>query len=340
MTYRTMKGISKSGLQALSESVAKFRQYLRNEHNPFPEEHFLLGQLVEDKLIGNVEYVNEKYRIQDINLPSSTTHDGKLLDLLLQAGKDTGWTPIDNFTESLFLDWCDQIGMKSPKKDEDKIARVLTLREYYELYQSLYNQEQLLVPTNIDDLSNQKVLAIKSSNLRNLLDYSLAKVVLTRQVDDILIKGELDWLIENKEEKTITIVDLKTYGQKASKAGWAYQCVKYGYFEQADNYTELVKFNYPGYTVKFVFLVIDVTNTVFAHVVSDKELEIGRYGYTYVNGEYQNLGKDNNKNIGFEQKLDLYKWYIDNYGEDVDDWPDESPDILRLKNNVFYEGVL
>jgi hypothetical protein len=327
-----MKGISKSGLQALYGSVSKFKEYLKNEHNPFPEEHFVLGQLVEDKLVDNADLVNEKYVVKELSFPKTDSLDYSVFQLLLESGLD--WSDITDDTKVLLTQ---QAGMSDKYKENTRIKKVDALEDLYKTYRELYEQEKCLVHPNTDDKSNEAVMALKSSKFRDLLDYDLAKVQLDREVDGFTIKGEIDWLIINEDKKYITIVDLKTYGQKASQNGWVYQCLKLGYFEQPYNYIELVKANYPGYSVSFVFLVVDVMNTVFTHWVSQDEYDIGKYGYTYKEGKP--IIKAENKYPGFITKFNLYKWYNDTFGEAVDNWPDENPDLIKTKFE-FKNGVL
>ena len=84
-------------------------------------------------------------------------------------------------------------------------------------------------------------------------------------------------------------------------------------------------------------MVIDPFNTVFIHKVTPEELEMGKWGYSYENGNLVQRYSEN-KYPGFQQKLELYDWYVSKYGDDPDTWPDEHYSLIQ-QNNAFH-GVL
>lgn len=329
MDYRNESGISKSGLQALWESVSKFRKYLSNEHNPFPPEHFLLGMVVEDLVLRDVVDVNENYVVKDLEFPSNDTVDGAIFNLLKQSGLQ--WEEISDEQK---LEFTELANMSSRFKEDTRLKKVNQLKEIYEAYLFLNEGERILVPRDLWSKAVEKRMILRMK-VPELINHTEAKVVLKRTVDDIVIKGELDWIYE--DDQTVHIIDLKTYGSRTSKKGWLYQCLKYGYYEQAYNYVELVKENYPDKKVFFSFLVIDNENTCFRHQVTEEELLIGKHGYSHVNGRVVNQVEDNT-NPGFDTKFELYKWYMETYTDDVEFWPTEHPDLL--KNNHYFHGVL
>lgn len=102
---------------------------------------------------------------------------------------------------------------------------------------------------------------------------------------EVALKGLLDFVTVDTNNKTITPDDLKSTGKSASE-DFKKSFLDYGYITQASLYSRLLENwrdeMYPGYTIKpFGFIVKSLTHLkepVVRYEVTEELLQIGRYG--------------------------------------------------------------
>ena len=140
-------------------------------------------------------------------------------------------------------------------------------------------------------------------------------------------KSKLDRIIVDHDNKTVTIVDLKTtssqvYGEcnpmpKKLKTGvlirdwhvtgFMYSCVQYSYYRQIAFYINAVKAEYPDYTVESFIVAVDTKGVydVAVFKLPDEWIEEGNNEIKCLLSEYKHYKETNNFNVkqGYEEVI-------------------------------------
>ena len=162
-------------------------------------------------------------------------------------------------------------------------------------------------------------------NVENV-EYFNEKEIYFKQ-EDVDCKSKLDRMIVDHDNKTVTIVDLKTtssqvYGEctplpKKLKTGllirdwhvtgFMYSCIQYSYYRQLAFYINAAQAEYPDYKIESFIIAADTKGSydVAVYKLPEEWLEEGNNEIKCLLSEYKHYKETNNFNVkqGFEETV-------------------------------------
>jgi len=282
--------LSSSALKLLLDNPKLYyNDYVLGNKEVVKAKHFDEGSLVHC-LVLEPENINDNFVVMSVATPSDSIKN--CLDNLMTLGKDA--SELEEYYEEIIA-YLKEINLyqslvddKKPNKigdmftgDEKRIAKVITENsiEYFQLM--IEGREKIIVDLKSWDKCLAKAHAVKDSPEANFLltGEEIRFELLLEDAEsnpDIKygIKGILDAIKIDRENKTIYISDLKTTNGKLSD--FAKNVETYSYWLQAAIYKALVKQFKTGiaydYKVVFNFIVVDRDDNVYCFKVSDESM--------------------------------------------------------------------
>ena len=148
--------------------------------------------------------------------------------------------------------------LKSSLEDVERLLRTHSdWEEYINKYKELYESGKVLIsPEEKSEVFDAYARLLKDEQIRTLVNNvnGQYQVPVYGTINDILCKGLIDIMIIDKEKKEIELYDLKTTSDYPLDFIKSY--FKYRYDIQGSFYHELVKLNYPNYTIKFFRFIV------------------------------------------------------------------------------------
>jgi len=206
---------------------------------------------------------------------------------------------------------------------ETRLIKVITLgKDYYT--QLLECGDRIMVGLEQWNKAHSKVDAVAEDEytsrlFADLFDPSDPDITVHKQVplygsfEGVEIKGMLDFFIANKRTNTITPWDLKTAGSH-QRFSTNYRAKRYG--RQGAVYSELLRQNFPGYTIlPFSFLVIPIETDERPEVyeMDATELYINENGHLAENGYKTKGWKDIVRELQWHNKTGKWDHYKEYY---------------------------
>ena len=167
---------------------------------------------------------------------------------------------------------------------------------------------------------SNKFLFLEPTENENIETFNEREVFFNQHGVDC--KSKLDRVIVNHDDKTVTIVDLKTtsnqvYGEcKKLKSktgillrdwhvtGFMYSCVQYAYYRQLAFYMDAIIAEYPEYAVEAFIVAVDTKGSydVAVYKLPSEWIEEGANEIQCLLSEYKHYKETNNFNVkqGFE----------------------------------------
>ncbi len=254
-------GLSYSTLKAFNEDP----MVLINGKPKISNKGISIGGALDTYIFDGIEVLKEKYAVLSQKRPTAML--GDLADKIVSFGN---CTEVDN---KLALSHADKLGLwKSIKKDreENLTKKFDTAFWTYVIEQSNIGDKEVLSTEDYmkiielkQILCNHKTLGKFFSNTANKERYEvLFQPAFTFTVNDVEMKGGLDMVVIDHEEKRISPFDLKSTGDKGRNFPSA--VFKYRYDLQGAAYMNcMIQWKdqvYPNYTVdQFKFVVISRT---------------------------------------------------------------------------------
>ena len=256
--YRALDAINQSRLKLLLHHPQK---YLSAHDDSEERTHFLFGQFVEDALIQDDDYLDERYYITKADTPSESVL--KVLKLLAHQSKTNDLSEIDY---DVLVQACRVCGYGKSWKDETCVSKLLDLGSDY--YYELKRAEGKI---RIDQANYDLGMKISSEALTNpitayLFDPKRAEAndcsILFKKVLKFTYrtrecKGEIDLLHIDHKNKTVRVYDIKTSAQamffQSTILKYRYDFQVY-FYSLGAYYCNLVPADYTILTPRFIVL--------------------------------------------------------------------------------------
>jgi hypothetical protein len=322
--YRQLPGVNQSSLKKILVSPQSYLQAVKSQAEPDDdkEDHFVFGGVLDVMLVGNKEEFDRQY----IKIPDDTKCSDAVKAIVSNVYNcvvDEDKLSLSNYSD-VILTVAREQNYQNNYKDETLIASVIKQGEdYFKLLSKIAGK------TPVTETDYAKAVSCKMALIADKFTNPYVKAgkeieflnrfIIQFEYEGVNIKGELDRVIINHKQKTVTPLDFKSTGK--SVYTFKYDFFKYRYDFQAAVYRQGL-FNderiktllEEGYTITpFVFVVVekDLKNNPMVFVVSPEVESIGLIGG--VTSEGKELE-------GFTQAMQRYKYHEEN---NVWDYPAE-----------------
>jgi hypothetical protein len=314
--YRQLPGVNQSSLKKILVSPQSYLQAVKSQAEPDDdkEDHFVFGGVLDVMLVGNKEEFDRQYvKIPDDTKCSDTIKS--IISTVYNSVTVEEKLPLSNYSDTI-LSVAREQGYQDKYKDDTLIATVIKQGEdYFKLLSKIAGK------TPVTETDYAKAVSCKMALIADKFTNPYVKAgkeieflnrfIIQFEYEGVNIKGELDRVIINHKQKTVTPLDFKSTGK--SVYTFKYDFFKYRYDFQAAVYRQGL-FNderiktllEEGYTITpFVFVVVekDLKNNPMVFVVSPEVESIGLVGG--VTSEGKELE-------GFTQAMQRYKYHEEN----------------------------
>jgi hypothetical protein len=325
--YKTISALNQSTLKQILVSPkayveAKEKQLARVEST---EQHFMFGSLVDMMLTESKEDFDKKYAV----IPDDTGVSETIAKIVKEVydeknnSDDLGWGALEDYPEEI-LKHCNYELYQSRWKDETRINKIVEQgSQYFEVLKNSGNRtiitesEYAKAVNCVMALRSDKYTSKycqKKSNDPNIL--IIDKHVIVFEHDGLEFKGELDRIIVNHKEKTITPIDFKTTSKSVlnfEKSFWHFrydfQAAVYTLGLTKDKSNRLKSYYQEGYTFKpMLYIVVEtfLKNPPMVFEISKTAINTGLYG------NVDKVPKINENLQGFYQAIKRFKYATEN----------------------------
>jgi hypothetical protein len=325
--YKTISALNQSTLKQILVSPkayveAKEKQLARVEST---EQHFMFGSLVDMMLTESKEDFDKKYAV----IPDDTGVSETIAKIVKEVydeknnSDDLGWGALEDYPEEI-LKHCNYELYQSRWKDETRINKIVEQgSQYFEVLknsgnrtiitESEYAKAVNCVMALRSDKHTSKYCQKKSNDPNILI---IDKHVIVFEHDGLEFKGELDRIIVNHKEKTITPIDFKTTSKSVlnfEKSFWHFrydfQAAVYTLGLTKDKSNRLKSYYQEGYTFKpMLYIVVEtfLKNPPMVFEISKTAINTGLYG------NVDKVPKINENLQGFYQAIKRFKYATEN----------------------------
>jgi len=344
--YKTISALNQSTLKQILVSPkayveAKERQLARVEST---EQHFMFGSLVDMMLTESKEDFDKKYAV----IPDDTGVSETIAKIVKEVydeknnSDDLGWGALENYPEEI-LKHCNYELYQSRWKDETRINKIVEQgSQYFEVLknsgnrtiitESEYAKAVNCVMALRSDKHTSKYCQKKSNDPNILI---IDKHVIVFEHDGLEFKGELDRIIVNHKEKTITPIDFKTTSKSVlnfENSFWHFrydfQAAVYTLGLTKDKSDRLKSYYEDGYSFKpMLYIVVEtfLKNPPMVFEISKTVLNTGLYG------NVNKVPKIKENLEGFYQAIKRFKYATENNAWDYPmEYDTEGKTTIRL----------
>jgi hypothetical protein len=270
-----------------------YNHYILKQKEDKIESYLIDGKVIHNLLLDDGRF-DQNFVLLPSALPSGNTRF--VIDKVYGILKAMDPQPANEYTLSdlsnEILETLKEINLhQSLKTDEQRIAKIITeeTNSYFAFLKSKGNRD--LIDEETLNRCKESVVFLKNNNTVNdLLGFTKSEFANAEVYNEIELnmdssvllrpfglKGIVDNIYINYDEKTIFINDLKTTGKTI--ADFEETIAFYNYSMQAAIYKQLVSFKFrelinKEWTVVFNFIVIDKYNQVYCFKVSDDTMGI------------------------------------------------------------------
>lgn len=316
--------------EELSLSYSKISSFDQNGVRSLESRIFLegdgimIGRLTDD-LLFNKESISENYHIYNGTKPTATL--GELTDIVL---RDFNKIP----TKNKILRIIKKNGFWSKIKNQELVLARFDIPEFWDYLEAMYISENKSLVTSEQDMIAKELrdILLSHKNSKNIFDSNyISQYKFSMKYYNFIIRGIIDMIQIDDENKTIRFIDLKT-GEKSIR-GFMKSFIEYRYYLQSLIYTlaaEVVKIelNLKDYKVlPFQFLYIGRKQKIpMIFEVSQKWINAAKNGFTTVSGL---------KRKGLDELLDDIRWHLHNKVFDVSREICESNGFMELEDDFI-----
>lgn len=301
MNYRELEGVNQSTLKKILESPGAYLNAKEKMNQSQDEaEHFVFGDVLDNLLVGNQEYFENKYVVISDEDKTPPAIAAVVQDVYTRLSpmfeKLEG---LGNF-ESVILESVNKLEYQKNWNDNTRVQKIIKEGSlYWEflktssgkilLKQSLYSKAVCCKAALMCDEFTAKYVNKKLDKDVEFLD----KHVITFEYRNYQCKSELDRIYINHKTKTIQPIDFKQTG--TSVYSFNYDFWKFRYDFQSTFYTialkrcpVIQKLIQDGYTLQtFLYIVVEkeLKNPPLIFRVPNSILAIGKNGGILSNGK-------------------------------------------------------
>jgi len=324
--YQTISALNQSTLKKILISPqeyikAKERQLAKDEST---EQHFIFGSLVDSLLTETKQDFDNKYAV----IPDTTGVTdtiSKIVQGVYQDRVATGLEILDleEYYDDI-LQHCQYENYQSNWKEETRVNKIIAQgSKYFEILKET-DGKTIVTETDYAKAVNC-VMALRSDKFtrpycqkKSSEDHIeiIDKHVVQFKYNGLEFKGEIDRIIVDHKNQTITPIDFKTTGKSVlnfENSFWHFrydfQAAVYDLGLHLDKSERLQKYYQNGYSInRFLYIVVEthLNNNPMVFEITKTVLEVGIKG----NKEYE----------GFNKAIERYKYATEN---DAWDYPME-----------------
>lgn len=335
MDYKTISALNQSTLKQILVSPrsyveAKERQLARIEST---EQHFVFGSLVDMMLTESKEDFDKKYAVvpDDTGVSETIAKIVKGVYDEKNNSDDLAWGALEDYPEEI-LQYCNYELYQSRWKDETRINKIVEQgSQYFEVLKNcgtrtiITESEYAKAVNCVMALRTDKYTSKYCQKKSNDPDIEIIdKHVVVFEHEGLEFKGELDRIIVNHKEKTITPIDFKTTSKSVlnfENSFWHFrydfQAAVYTLGLTKDKSERLKSFYEDGYSFKpMLYIVVEtfLKNSPMVFEISKTAINTGLYG------NVDKVPKLKENLEGFYQAIKRFKYATEN---DAWDYPME-----------------
>lgn len=309
--YRAADGVSQSILKNLPDS-------LKEQEDKDPTSPMKIGSYVDSLLFRGQEATDEAFHVSIMKPPTESVFN--VLKTLDARGVDIATISPEKLNEEILIA-CDENGYRTGNKPETRIKYIATDIDYLaEIAKShshtVLSPEEFVTGNTVANSLRDHEYTKKNfeppaqQGVKVFYQWPVFAEI-TADGETYKVKGLLDMLAVNWNQKSILIKDLKT--MNGNVLGFQYQAKKFGYHIQASLYHTIVSAIFgEDFKVKFGFIVESTTNTgtPVEYSVSSDYLDMGFRGKPAsfgLNGDQIRAAEP-----GLVDYLRHYKYYTEN----------------------------
>jgi len=322
MEYREIDALNQSSLKKILESPQSYLQAKKaqQENRKTTEDHFIFGSILDIMLTGTKEEFESKYAVVDDAIKCTESVKSVIDNIIEECNSlnmDLTNVTLDSMRD-LILQHCNYLGLYPAWKEETRVNKIIELGNGY--FEEIKNTIGKIVVSETEyakavackmalssDKYTREFVVKKAKSNRDILD----KFIIEFNWRGYNIKGELDRVIIDHNDKTIIPIDFKSTGK--SVLGFNSDFWYYRYDFQAAVYKygltlhdDIAKYLDQGYKISnFLYIVVEknLFNSPMVFIVNQKVLDIGFSGGTLSNGKSLD---------GFEQAMLRYEYAMNN----------------------------
>ncbi len=333
MDYKTISALNQSTLKQILVSPrayveAKERQLARVEST---EQHFMFGSLVDMMLTESKEDFDKKYAV----IPDDTGVSEVVAKIIKGIYDDVSYLVEEKTLEdykSEILEYCKYEQYQPRWKDETRVNKIIEQgAKYFDILKesgtrSIITETEYAKAINcVMALRTDKYTSKYCQKKSNNPDIEIIdKHVIVFDYQGLEFKGELDRVIVNHKDKTITPIDFKTTSKSVlnfEKSFWHFrydfQAAVYTLGLSLDKSEKFEKYYKDGYSFKpMLYIVVEtfLKNPPMVFEISKTAINTGLYG------NVDKVSKINENLQGFQQAIKRFKYATEN---DAWDYPME-----------------
>ena len=333
MDYKTISALNQSTLKQILVSPrayveAKERQLARVEST---EQHFMFGSLVDMMLTESKEDFDKKYAV----IPDDTGVSEVVAKIIKGIYDDVSYLVEEKTLEDYkneILEYCKYEQYQPRWKDETRVNKIIEQgAKYFDILKesgtrSIITETEYAKAINcVMALRTDKYTSKYCQKKSNNPDIEIIdKHVIVFDYQGLEFKGELDRVIVNHKDKTITPIDFKTTSKSVlnfEKSFWHFrydfQAAVYTLGLSLDKSEKFEKYYKDGYSFKpMLYIVVEtfLKNPPMVFEISKTAINTGLYG------NVDKVSKINENLQGFQQAIKRFKYATEN---DAWDYPME-----------------
>jgi hypothetical protein len=285
-----------------------------------------IGSIVDDFINPNVD-VSNKYYIFDGIKPTATL--GKLIDIIVENYNEL---PVKEKVLEIIKNnkfWASVV-------KEEVLLSKFDSNEFWSYLTSYYEAKgKVIIPTDIYMIAQELSTIVKTHTFTKFIFEDNYDIIYQHEFKlkykNVVFRGFLDFVLIDKVNKSVQIIDLKTGKEDANN--FLVSFLKYRYYLQEAVYMKSFKdicnkFNLKGYSLlPFQFLYISKSQKIpMFYSVSKKWHEAGLKGFITENGyNYK----------GLEELVDEIKWHYQNNIFDMTKTLYESKGLIKLNDKFI-----
>lgn len=324
MEYKNIDALNQSILKKILISPQSFLQAKKKQEygEESEEDHFTFGTIVDLMLTGNKEDFDKRF----VRISDESSCSDAIKSIIKNVYNDIITTNglVDEDLEQYklkILQYCNYANYQPKWKDDTRVEKIIKEgNDYFELLKTIgsktpvtendYAKAVTCVMALKSDKFTQPYVVLKAnSNDREFLN----KFIIEFEYYGYKIKGELDRVIIDHTERTVTPIDFKTTGKPIG--GFINDFWFYRYDFQAAVYTrgllehpeikKLLESNYSLNPFLYIAVETNLVSNPMVFEVTPEAIEIGFSGGIVKNKTYE----------GFEQAIKRYY-----YAEQFNSW--------------------
>lgn len=248
INYREYEALNQSRLKLLLNHPNAYKQNFNKSSNSLS-----LGSVIDTLILSKKEVFYELFEVKDYEEPKDKLKDA--LDYLINSKV--------KFTDKNIINACNKADYRASQSDDVKLKYVKPYEDYYKANLQLDDSKRIIT-TEMLSIANQCVFQYRNNEV--IQDFLRNKEIVTHKVFiwkmyGYECKGELDILLIDHNNKTVTEVDIKTSSSDIYSFSKDFKRYRYDFQRAFYNVPVTLYSNSIGYKVTNPYIIYIPTNT-------------------------------------------------------------------------------